>query len=155
MHHVRRSAVMTLLLLLAVTFGPLLCRIGGDQAWLAGRPTEAAPTASSGRISDAVLTASSGQVPGEAWTASSGRTPAAGAPVAMADTSKKCSGRHAPAPDESVPLPTPHRGEPLAPTAGGPAPLATDAPAQFALARPPTGSSPATEHTSLRPVLRI
>ncbi|MEV0373696.1 hypothetical protein AB0I10_28455 [Streptomyces sp. NPDC050636] len=155
MQQVRRSAAMTLLLLLAVTFGPLLCRIGGDQAWLAGRSSEAALTASSGQIPDAVLTASSGQIPDAVLTASSGQAPDAAAPIAMADTPKKCSGRHAPAPDESVPLPTPHRGEPLAPVAAGPAPLATDAAAQFALARPPTGSSPATEHTSLRPVLRI
>ncbi len=42
MRHVRRSATLTLLLLLAVTFGPLLCRIGGDQAWLAGRAATAA-----------------------------------------------------------------------------------------------------------------
>ncbi|WP_190142073.1 hypothetical protein, partial [Streptomyces glebosus] len=42
MHPVRRSAALTLLLLLTVTFGPLLCRIGGDQAWLAGRAATAA-----------------------------------------------------------------------------------------------------------------
>src|SRR5438093_1081619 len=42
MHRLHRSATLTLLLLLAVTFGPLLCRIGGDQAWLAGRAAAAA-----------------------------------------------------------------------------------------------------------------
>ncbi|UQA93010.1 hypothetical protein [Streptomyces halobius] len=131
MRQVRRSAALTLLLLLAVTFGPLLCRTGGEQVWPAGRSVETALTVHSGQLPDA------------------------GAPLVVADTPKKCSGRHAPGPNESVPLPSPQRGEPLAPAATGPAPLATDAAAQCALARPPTGSSPTTEHSSLRPVLRI
>ncbi|MFJ6747396.1 MULTISPECIES: hypothetical protein [unclassified Streptomyces] len=136
MHHVRRSAAMTLLLLLAVTFGPMLCRIGGDQAWLAGRAAATAaaePTAS----------------------ASDGPPRAAAAPLAVAEAPKKCSGRHAPGPGESVPVPTPHRGELLAPADTGPAPLATHLAGRFALARPPTGGAPATDHTALLPVLRI
>ncbi|TJZ46094.1 hypothetical protein FCH28_26590 [Streptomyces piniterrae] len=154
MRHVRRSYATTLLLLLAVTFGPLLCRTGGDQAQPAGRSTETARTALSSQTPDAALTASSRQNPDAPSTATSRQTPEAVDPAA-AGVPKKCQGRHAPAPDESVPPPTPHRGEPLAPDATGPAPLATDAPAQFALARPPTGSAPATDPTALRPVLRI
>ncbi|MFJ9416348.1 hypothetical protein ACIRPT_19495 [Streptomyces sp. NPDC101227] len=137
LHRVRRSPAMTLLLLLAVTFGPMLCRTGGDQDRPAGPLAMAAASA--------------------ARTAASapGRPDAADAPLAVADAPKRCSNQHAPAPNESAPLPTPHRAEPLAPAATGPAPLAVDAAAQFALARPPTGSAPATDHTALLPVLRI
>ncbi|MFF4696988.1 hypothetical protein [Streptomyces chattanoogensis] len=136
-HRVRRSPAVTLLLLLAVTFGPMLCRIGGDQAWSAGQAaTAAAPAA---RTADA----------------GPGRPHATDAPVAVADAVKRCSNRHAPAPEESVPLPAPHRAEPLAPAVTGPAPLAADAAAQWALARPPTDASSAADHTALLPVLRM
>ncbi|MFI9051100.1 hypothetical protein [Streptomyces sp. NPDC053427] len=137
LHRVRRSTALTLLLLLAVTFGPMLCRIGGDQAWTAGRAAATAAAA-------AERTSTTG--PGRPHT---------DAPVAVADSVKRCSNRHAPAPDESVPLPTPHRSEPLAPATTGPAPHAVDAAAQCALARPPTDAASATHHTALLPVLRI
>jgi hypothetical protein len=142
MHRVRRSAAMTLLLLLAVTFGPMLCRIGGDQAWLAGRAATAAAQHAAVASDPAAV-------------ASDPAPRAAAAPIALAEAPKKCSGRHAPGPGESVPVPTPHRGELLAPADSGPAPLATDLPGRFTLARPPTGSAPATDHTALLPVLRI
>ncbi|MGY4974687.1 hypothetical protein ACWGCC_36765, partial [Streptomyces nigrescens] len=45
MHQLRRSAALSLLLLLAVTFGPLLCRTGGGQAWPAGRAATATAAA--------------------------------------------------------------------------------------------------------------
>ncbi|WP_043266195.1 hypothetical protein [Streptomyces sp. CT34] len=140
MRQLRRSATLTLLLLLAVTFGPMLCRIGGDQAWLAGRAASAAVARESGPAGPA---------------AQRGLPLAEAAPVAVADTSKKCSDHHAPSPDESAPIPAPHRAEPLAPATTGPGPLAADLPAQFARARPPTGAAPATDHTALLPVLRI
>ncbi|UKY52774.1 hypothetical protein [Streptomyces inhibens] len=144
MHHVRRSAALTLLFLLAVTFGPLLCRIGGDQAWLAGRAATAAatPATDASTVADA-------NAPADATAAVDTTRPA------VATVPKRCSDRHAPGPDESAPLPAPHRGEPLAPTITGPGPLAADLPAQFALARPPTGTAPAVDHTALLPVLRI
>ena len=150
MRHVRRSATMTLLLLLAVTFGPLLCRIGGDQAWLAGRAATAAAVGSAAPTAETQRPATGGDV-----TAGPRGGSPRGDPIAVADTAKKCSGRHAPAPDESVPLPAPHRGEPLAPTTAGPAPLAADAPAQYALARPPTDGAPTADPLALQPVLRI
>ncbi|MGY5138779.1 hypothetical protein ACWGJW_41465, partial [Streptomyces nigrescens] len=77
------------------------------------------------------------------------------APVAVAHAPKRCSDRHAPGPDESAPPPAPHRGEPLAPATTGPGPLAADLPAQYALARPPTDTASAVDHTALLPVLRI
>ncbi|MFH8570896.1 hypothetical protein [Streptomyces sp. NPDC017993] len=156
MRQVRRSATMTLLLLLAVTFGPLLCRIGGDQAWLAGRAATAAAGPAVGAAAPATGPAGAQRpATGRDVTAGPRGGPPRGAPIAVADTAKKCSGRHAPAPDESVPLPAPHRGEPLASTTAGPAPLAADAPAQYALARPPTNNAPATDPFALQPVLRI
>lgn len=57
MHRLRRSATLTLLLLLAVAFGPLLCRIGGDQAWLAGRAAAAAETWRTGPTGPAAASA--------------------------------------------------------------------------------------------------
>ncbi|MEV5128025.1 hypothetical protein AB0K49_35340 [Streptomyces decoyicus] len=182
MHHVRRSATLTLLLLLAVTFGPLLCRIGGDQAWLSGRAaTAAASWRTDGATADApdaatavspdaatapapdIATAVSpdaanpagGDTPDRPAAADSGPRLDPDAPVAVVHAPKKCSGRHAPGPDESAPVPTPHRGEPLAPATAGPGPLAADPPAQYALARPPTDGASATDHTTLLPVLRI
>ncbi|MEU6327865.1 hypothetical protein ABZ851_11350 [Streptomyces sp. NPDC047049] len=191
MHHVRRSATLTLLLLLAVTFGPLLCRIGGDQAWLAGRAaaataawradaaTPASPAAARTAASPADADASAdedgpayggapadgdapayGPADGDAPTRPSAATAGGprldpGAPLAVAHAPKKCSNRHAPGPAESAPLPTPHRGEPLAPATTGVGPLAADLPAQYALARPPTDSAPARDRTPLLPVLRI
>ncbi|MGV4928980.1 hypothetical protein K2224_13180 [Streptomyces sp. BHT-5-2] len=140
MHRLRRSATLTLLLLLAVAFGPLLCRIGGDQAWLAGRAAAAAELWRSGPAGPA---------------AASAAHPAATAPVAVADTAKNCSGRHAPSPGEGAPLPAPHRAEPLAVDVTAPGPLAADLPHRFALARPPTGGALAPDHTALLPVLRI
>ncbi|MEU2792265.1 hypothetical protein [Streptomyces sp. NPDC007100] len=151
MERVRRSATATLLLLLAVTFGPLLCRVGGAQ------PAPAAGTAvaqAAALIPAAADRAPSGRATPERaaadWTEAG---PAAGVPVA--EGTKKCSRQHAPGQNESVPVPTPNRGEPSAPAATGPAPLAADGPACFALARPPTGTAPATDHTALLPVLRI
>ncbi|UZJ29528.1 hypothetical protein [Streptomyces endophytica] len=147
MHQLRRSAGLMLLLLLAVTFGPLLCRTGLEAVAPAGRT--AAPAA----VATAV-TATDGR-PGAKPVAAAPAAPLTAPPVA-ADAGKRCSDRHAPGPDESAPLPTPHRGEPLAPApTAGAGPLAADAPAQFALARPPTGRAPATDPTALLPVLRI
>ncbi|MFB7635051.1 hypothetical protein ACFC0M_29425 [Streptomyces sp. NPDC056149] len=140
MRRLRRSAPLTLLFLLAVAFGPLLCRIGGDQAWLAGRAAAAA---------DIWRSAPAGP------NTASATASAATAPIAVADGVKHCSGRHAPSPGEAAPLPAPHRAEPLAPDVTGPGPLAADLPRTFALARPPTDGGPATDHTALLPVLRI
>ncbi|MGW1793545.1 hypothetical protein ACWCO0_30160 [Streptomyces tubercidicus] len=170
MHSVRRSAALTLLLLLAVTFGPLLCRIGGDQAWLAGRAAKAATTWRSGDT--APTTPAAAAAPAAPSTpAASATTAAAAASVTPADTPdatlgnpapppvahapKRCSERHAPGPEESAPLPAPHRGEPLAPATTGPGPLAVDLPVQCALARPPTDSASVIDDTALLPVLRI
>ncbi|MCF3177426.1 hypothetical protein IPZ61_29450 [Streptomyces sioyaensis] len=179
MHAVRRSAALTLLLLLAVTFGPLLCRIGGDQAWLAGRAATAAAQWRTGLVAahaaDATRTDEAHTNATRTDAAHAGATtpadeaapsprPAAAhggpqlddrAPLAVAAAPKRCSNRHAPAPSESAPLPAPHRGEPLAPATTGAGPRAADLPAQHARARPPTGSAPAVDHTSLLPVLRI
>ncbi|SOE11059.1 hypothetical protein SAMN06272775_2070 [Streptomyces sp. 2323.1] len=179
MHAVRRSAALTLLLLLAVTFGPLLCRIGGDQAWLAGRAATAAAQWRTGLVAahaadaantdaantDATHTdaahagatspASDAATPSRPGTAHGGPQLDDRAPLAVAAAPKRCSNRHAPAPSESAPLPAPHRGEPLAPATTGAGPRAADLPAQHARARPPTGSAPAVDHTSLLPVLRI
>ncbi|MGX1760137.1 hypothetical protein ACWIG5_25030 [Streptomyces lydicus] len=180
MHHVRRSATLTLLLLLAVTFGPQLCRIGGDQAWSAGRAAAAtaawrsdAATAASPAAAHPAASPADGDGPADADGPADGSAPAKGdaparpsaaasgprldpgAPIAVAHAPKKCSNRHAPGPAESAPLPTPHRGEPLAPATTGPGPLAVDLPAQYALARPPTDSAPARDRTPLLPVLRI
>ncbi|GCD42881.1 hypothetical protein [Streptomyces paromomycinus] len=138
MERVRRSAAVTLLLLLAVTFAPLLCRVGGVPA------TPALPAA----VAQAAV----------AQTAVQAGDDTAAGPVAhqaVAQSPKKCSGQHAPSQNESVPVPTPNRGEPLAPAATAPAPIAVAAPACFAPARPPTGTAPATDHTALLPVLRI
>ncbi|MEU8785157.1 hypothetical protein [Streptomyces sp. NPDC048637] len=174
MHHVRRSAALTLLLLLAVTFGPMLCRIGGDQAWLAGRAAtataawraadappaaDASPAAAADATGPADGTATARPADGTATArpaaAHSGPRLDTAAPLAVAQAPKRCSGRHAPGPDESAPLPAPHRGEPLAPATTGAGPLAADLPAQCALARPPTDSASAVDHTALLPVLRI
>lgn len=135
MDAMRRSAVMTLLLLLAVAFGPLLCRAGGDQARAGAR-------------------AGGGE---SAWSAvaQGGQEADGAAPVQVADAPKRCSDRHAPGPEESAPPPASHRGEPLSPATTGPGPLAADLPAQFALARPPTDGASAADHTALLPVLRI
>ncbi|RXS66052.1 hypothetical protein EST92_29180 [Streptomyces sp. TM32] len=159
MHAVRRSAALTLLLLLAVTFGPLLCRIGGDQAWLAGRAATAAAQWRTGLVAaHAADTAHAGAAhtgPTRPAAAHDGPQLDDRAPLAVAAAPKRCSNRHAPAPSESAPLPAPHRGEPLAPATTGAGPRAADLPAQHARARPPTGSAPAVDHTSLLPVLRI
>ncbi|WP_432141977.1 hypothetical protein [Streptomyces sp. bgisy084] len=169
MHPVRRSAALTLLLLLAVTFGPLLCRIGGDQAWLAGRAATAAADWRAGDATPVVAPDTRGPADGTATARpatappNTARPAAAqhgpwldpAAPLAVAKAPKRCSDRHAPGPDETVPLPAPHRGEPLAPATIGPGPLAADLPAQCALARPPTDSASVIDHTALLPVLRI
>ncbi|MGY5124575.1 hypothetical protein [Streptomyces nigrescens] len=159
MHQVRRSAALTLLLLLAVTFGPLLCRSGGDQAWLAGRATTAAAAWRAADAPPATATDATGPVDGTATArpaaAHSGPRLDTAAPLAVAHAPKRCSDRHAPGPDESAPLPAPQRGEPPAPATAGPGPLATDLPAQCALARPPTDTASAVDHTALLPVLRI
>ncbi|MGP8299017.1 hypothetical protein ACTPOK_14090 [Streptomyces inhibens] len=159
MHPVRRSAALTLLFLLAVTFGPLLCRIGGDQAWLAGRAATAAATATPATLAatSATDTTATADATGPADASAPADETAAADTTrpAVATMPKRCSDRHAPGPDESAPLPAPHRGEPLAPATTGPGPLAADLPAQFALARPPTGTAPAINHTALLPVLRI
>ncbi|MFI9260012.1 hypothetical protein ACIGT4_20270 [Streptomyces sioyaensis] len=164
MHAVRRSAALTLLLLLAVTFGPLLCRIGGDQAWLAGRAATAAAQWRTGLVAahaadaphtDATSPADDAATPSRPAAAHGGPQLDDRAPLAVAAAPKRCSNRHAPAPSESAPLPAPHRGEPLAPATTGAGPRAADLPAQHARARPPTGSAPAVDHTSLLPVLRI
>ncbi|MEU5238140.1 hypothetical protein ACH4UR_11765 [Streptomyces lydicus] len=134
MHRTHRPAVL-LLLLLAVAFGPLLCRNGGAQAWGPGPGVRAAD--------------------GSARTAVADDGERAGAAVPVAAAPKRCSGRHAPSPDESAPLPAPHRGEPLAPATTGAGPLAADLPARYALARPPTDGGSAADPTALLPVLRI
>ncbi|MFE5740635.1 hypothetical protein [Streptomyces celluloflavus] len=144
MRPVCRSAVLTPLLLLAVTFAPLLCRIGGDQMWSAV-----------GRSATAAAAWTQPSAAGAPSDTEAGGPRRVAAPVAVAEAPKKCSGRHAPGPDESVPLPAQHRAEPLAPAAVGAVPLAADVPAQFALARPPTDGAPATDHLALLPVLRI
>ncbi|MFE1174307.1 hypothetical protein [Streptomyces sp. NPDC058773] len=159
MHHVRRSAALTLLLLLTIAFGPLLCRTGGDEAWLAGR---AATATAAWRTAD-VTPAATPDTTGPADRTTTGRPATAhgaprldsAAPLAVAQAPKRCQGRHAPAPDESAPLPAPHRGEPLAPATTGAGPLTMDLPAQCALARPPTDSASVTDPTALLPVLRI
>ncbi|MEV5595064.1 hypothetical protein [Streptomyces sp. NPDC052496] len=138
MARVRRSAAATLLLLLAVTFGPLLCRVGGVPPAPA-LPAAAAQTAAAQTAVQAADGATAGPVTHHA----------------VAQAPKKCSGQHAPSQNESVPVPTPNRGEPLAPAATAPAPVTAAAPACCALARPPTGTAPATDHTALLPVLRI
>ncbi|MFG2290330.1 hypothetical protein ACGFOU_30160 [Streptomyces sp. NPDC048595] len=135
MNAIRRSAAMTLLLLLAVAFGPLLCRAGGDQ------PREGVRAAGAERVWHAA--------------AQQGRAVDGPADAPVADAPKRCSDRHAPGPEESAPPPAPHRGEPLAPATAGAGPLAVDLPAQFALARPPTDGTSAVDHTALLPVLRI
>ncbi|MFH8596078.1 hypothetical protein [Streptomyces rimosus] len=144
MERVRRSAVATLLLLLAVTFGPLLCRVGG---------VEAVPTARAA-VPQAVAAQTEAAETQEAQAADRAATGPA-TYYAMAQAPKKCSGQHAPSQNESAPVPTANRGEPLTPAATGPAPFAAHAPACFALARPPTGTAPATDHTALLPVLRM
>ncbi|MEU4201710.1 hypothetical protein [Streptomyces sp. NPDC045470] len=133
MERVRRSAATTLLLLLAVTFAPLLCRVGGVP------PEPVRPAA----VAQTTVRAGDGTAAGPV------------AHHAVAQAPKKCSGQHAPSQNESVPVPTPNRGEPLAPAATAPAPFAAAAPACFALARPPTGTAPATDPIALLPVLRI
>ncbi|WP_433858332.1 hypothetical protein [Streptomyces kronopolitis] len=174
MRAVRRSAALTLLLLLAVTFGPMLCRIGGDQAWLAGRAATAAAhwrtglvaADAAGSLAHADAGAHAGVGPVSARPADAGGAPRRAAahggprlddhaPLPVATTPKRCSNRHAPGTDESAPLPAPHRGEPLAPATAGAGPRAADLPAQHALARPPTDAAPAVDDTSLLPVLRI
>ncbi|KOT93804.1 hypothetical protein ADK86_18445 [Streptomyces sp. NRRL F-5755] len=145
MERVRRSAVATLLLLLAVTFGPLLCRVGG---------VEAVPTARAAVPQAAVAQAETAQTEA-AETQEAHAADRTATHYAMAQAPKKCSGQHAPSQNESAPVPTPNRGEPLTPAATGPAPLTAHAPACFALARPPTGTAPATDHTALLPVLRM
>ncbi|TXC93559.1 hypothetical protein, partial [Streptomyces sp. ISID311] len=119
MHAVRRSAALTLLLLLAVTFGPLLCRIGGDQAWLAGRAATAAAQWRTGLVAahaadaphtdaphtDATSPAGDAATPSRPGTAHSGPRLDDRAPLAVAAAPKRCSNRHAPAPSESAPLP--------------------------------------------------
>ncbi|MFF3540573.1 hypothetical protein [Streptomyces platensis] len=164
MHSVRRSAALTLLLLLTVTFGPLLCRIGGDQAWLAGRAATAAADWRAGDATPAAAPHATGPADGTAAARPATERPATAhhgprldpaAPLAVAQAPKRCSDRHAPGPEESAPLPAPHRGEPLAPATVGPGPLAVDLPMQCALARPPTDSASVIDHTALLPVLRI
>ncbi|MGW8973787.1 hypothetical protein [Streptomyces platensis] len=159
MHPVRRSAALTLLLLLTVTFGPLLCRIGGDQAWLAGRAATAAADWRAGDATPAAAPDTTGPADGTATArpaaAHHGPRLDPAAPLAVAHAPKRCSDRHAPGPDEGAPLPAPHRGEPLAPATIGPGPLAVDLPVQCALARPPTDSASVIDHTALLPVLRI
>ncbi|MGY5132429.1 hypothetical protein ACWGJW_08435, partial [Streptomyces nigrescens] len=67
MHQLRRSAALSLLLLLAVTFGPLLCRTGGGQAWPAGRATTATTTAAAAwRAADAPPADATGPADGPA-----------------------------------------------------------------------------------------
>ncbi|MEW1752521.1 hypothetical protein ACIQU1_34905 [Streptomyces angustmyceticus] len=158
MHHVRRSAALTLLLLLAVAFGPLLCRVGGDQAWSQGRAAAAAAAWRAGGAAEAAPEAgrpADRDAPARPAAAGSGPRLDPDAPIAVAHTPKRCSDRHAPGPADSAPPPSQHRGEPLAPATTGPGPLAADLPAQFALARPPTDSAPARDRTPLLPVLRI
>ncbi|MGI5260323.1 hypothetical protein [Streptomyces angustmyceticus] len=163
MHHVRRSAALTLLLLLTVAFGPLLCRTGGDQTWSQARTTAAAAWQAGGatRAAPEAGTAPEAGIPADrdapARPAAAGSGPRLDpdAPITVAQGPKRCSDRHAPGPAESAPPPSQHRGEPLAPATTGPGPLAADLPAQFALARPPTDSAPARDRTPLLPVLRI
>ncbi|MEI5134348.1 hypothetical protein RB199_21900 [Streptomyces libani] len=163
MHQLRRSAALSLLLLLAVTFGPLLCRTGGGQAWPAGRATTATTTAAAEWRAADVPPAAAADATGPADDTATARPAAAhsgprlgtDAPAAAAHAPKRCSDRHAPGPEESAPPPAPHRGEPLAPATTGPGPLAADLPAQYALARPPTDTASAVDHTALLPVLRI
>ncbi|KAA6213873.1 hypothetical protein CP973_32340 [Streptomyces albofaciens JCM 4342] len=176
MERVRRSAVATLLLLLAVTFAPLLCRVGGVQAVPAARAAVAQGgvlQAAMGQGGGGVLRAAPAQdgvarpvvpedgaaqdVVPQAGTAQAADRAVSGpaAHYAVAQAPKKCSGQHAPSQSESAPVPVPNRGEPLTPAATGPAPLAAHAPACFALARPPTGTASATDHTALLPVLRM
>ncbi|MFD8546607.1 hypothetical protein [Streptomyces sp. NPDC059649] len=157
MHQLRRSAGMLLLLLLAVTFGPLLCRTGLTAVAPAGRTAAPAAVAKSA-AAPAAMARTAGATDGRPAADPTAAPPTGPlpAPPAAGDPAKRCSDRHAPGPEESAPLPTPHRGEPLAPApTAGPGPLAADAPAQFALARPPTDHTPATDPTALLPVLRI
>ncbi|MFG2223417.1 hypothetical protein [Streptomyces sp. NPDC048644] len=152
MTHARRSAAVILLLLLAVTFGPLLCRIGGDQAWKAVQATAAGVLADTGTADAA--TAGPATAAGPTGPEAGHRADRFAVWTDVLDVPKRCSGQHAPGSGESAPLPAPHRGEPLAPGIAGPAPMAVDLPAQFALARPPTAAGHA-DHSTLLPVLRI
>ncbi|MEU9121957.1 hypothetical protein AB0C96_19200 [Streptomyces sp. NPDC048506] len=154
MHHVRRSAALTLLLLLAVAFGPLLCRTGGDHAWAA---TSAAPSAATGTATGTQDAENGRSTVGPASGDAEQAAPrlATAAPVAEAHAPKRCSDRNGPGPDESAPPPAPHRAEHLAPATTGPGPLAADLPAQHALARPPTRGGHHTDHPTLLSVLRM
>ncbi|GAU65553.1 hypothetical protein SSP35_01_08970 [Streptomyces sp. NBRC 110611] len=168
MHSVRRSAALTLLLLLAVTLGPLLCRTGGDQAWTA-TATATSPVSVqhtpqlsgtpkisvSSRFSGSSKPVGTPKPFGDPQLLGDPQLSAGGGSDAEAHAPKRCSGQHAPAPDESAPPPAPHRAEPLAPATTGPGSLAADLPAQHALARPPTQAEHRADHPSLLPVLRI
>ncbi|MCB5908375.1 hypothetical protein [Streptomyces pinistramenti] len=154
MTHARRPAAAILLLLLAVTFGPLLCRTGGDQAGKAAQATTASSTFADTGTADAAADGP-GTATGPVGPAAGHRADRFAVWTDVIDVPKRCSGQHAPGNDESAPLPAPHRVEPLAPGTAGPAPMAVDAPAQFALARPPTAAAGDADHSTLLPVLRI
>ncbi|MGW1836280.1 hypothetical protein [Streptomyces sp. NPDC002067] len=173
----RRPAAVIWLLLLAVTFGPLLCRTGGDQSWAARTtaataprtaeaptapaPHDAAPPADGDTAYPAAFrtdTAHPGDATAEraagAATAPD-RTHRLTARTDLVDIPRRCSGRHAPGPGEAAPLPVPHRAEPPAlstvePVATAAAPLVRPAPAHSG-----TGPAGPADPASLLPVLRI
>ncbi|MFF9477307.1 hypothetical protein [Streptomyces sp. NPDC014733] len=153
----RRPAAVIWLLLLAVTFGPLLCRTGGDQSWRAA-PTAAtaawraadAPAAPAPR--DAAPPADADLRPG---AAASDRAHRLTARTDLVDVPRRCSGRHAPGPDESAPLPAPHRGEPLAPSVAAAVTTAAAPLGRPVPARPGTGPAGPADPATLLPVLRI
>ncbi|UNO39846.1 hypothetical protein [Streptomyces sp. MST-110588] len=144
MERVRRTPAVLLLLLLSVAFASLLCRAGGTGELGTGV-----------RAAHDVRAAQNGVRAAHDVHGAYGGPMAYGGPVARADAPKRCSGRAAPSQSESVPVPTPHRGESLTPAATGLAPLAADGPPGHAPARPPTGSGSAADPTRHLTVLRI
>ncbi|MEU3709584.1 hypothetical protein [Streptomyces catenulae] len=164
----RRPAAVIWLLLLAVTFGPLLCRTGGDQSWRAA-PTAAttalpaaadAPTAPAPRT--AATTADADTAPSADADAAGPRADGAPDPAHrltartdLVDVPRRCSGRHAPGPDESAPLPAPHRGEPLAPSVAVPVTTAAAPLGRPVPVRSGTGPAGPADPATLLPVLRI
>ncbi|WP_405744715.1 hypothetical protein OG422_22120 [Streptomyces sp. NBC_01525] len=166
----RRPAAAIWLLLLAVTFGPLLCRTGGDQSWGAVQATAmAGPRATGAPAAPALRDAAppedtarpaeprtdTAPPTGDRADAAPDRTHRLAARTDLVDVPRHCSGRHAPGPDESAPLPTPHRGEPLAPSVAVPATLAAAPPARPVPARSDTGPAGPADPATLLPVLRI
>ncbi|GAA3179867.1 MULTISPECIES: hypothetical protein [Streptomyces] len=166
----RRPAAVIWLLLLAVTFGPLLCRTGGDQSWRAPQTAHAAgPRPAADAPAAPVLRDTADQADADTADPRTDPAPPVGARAGdgpdrthrltartdLVDVPRRCSGRHAPGPDESAPLPAPHRGEPLAPSTAVPATTAAAPLGRPVPARPDTGPAGPADPATLLPVLRI